>query len=143
LLTSLHGLDPCELFEVRLALEMAGAGLAAERATGDQLADMAEEVAEMYASVDDPVRFLAHGASFRRLVVHASGNRALIGLVSMLGPVAFDLRGETGWRAQVLREWAGTHREIYRAIRRRDQTSARAAVQDYWLRSRRARLLRF
>src|SRR5215210_2130564 len=58
LMASLHGFTSAEMFEVRLSLEMAVAGLAAERATGDQMATLAEEIAAMYASLEDPEQFL-------------------------------------------------------------------------------------
>src|SRR5947209_17668942 len=48
LMASLHGLTSGEMFEARRAIEMAVAGLAAERATGEQIASMAEEVTGMY-----------------------------------------------------------------------------------------------
>ena len=44
LMASLQRFTPVEMFEARRSLEMAIAGLAAERATGDQMASMSEEV---------------------------------------------------------------------------------------------------
>src|SRR5215213_10520459 len=51
LLSALHGFTSDEMFEARLALEMSIAGLAAERATSEQMAQLAEDIAGMYASV--------------------------------------------------------------------------------------------
>src|SRR5713226_6796814 len=45
LMASLHGFTSGEMFEARQALEMAIAGLAAERATSDHLAVLSEEIA--------------------------------------------------------------------------------------------------
>jgi GntR family transcriptional repressor for pyruvate dehydrogenase complex len=44
LLASLHGFTPEQMFEARRTLEVGVAGLAGERASGDQIAAMAEEV---------------------------------------------------------------------------------------------------
>src|SRR5262249_7450110 len=45
LMAALHGFKTGEMFEARRSLEMAIAALAAERATGEQMATMAEELA--------------------------------------------------------------------------------------------------
>src|SRR6267142_6987900 len=60
LMASLHGFTSSEMFEARRSLEMAIAGLAAERATSDHLASLSEEIAGMFASLDDPEQFLVH-----------------------------------------------------------------------------------
>ena len=44
LMAALQRFTPAEMFEARRSLEMAIAALAAERATGDQMASMSEEV---------------------------------------------------------------------------------------------------
>src|SRR5678816_3520719 len=54
LMAALQRFTPAEMFEARRSLEMAIAGLAAERATGDQMASMSEEVTGMFASLDEP-----------------------------------------------------------------------------------------
>ena len=56
------------MFETRSILEVGAAGLAAERATGDQLATMSEEIAEMFAWLNDPQQFLVHDVAFHRAV---------------------------------------------------------------------------
>ena len=43
---------PWQMFEARLVLESNVAALAAERATDEHVAELAEEVAEMYAVAD-------------------------------------------------------------------------------------------
>src|SRR5258705_11788806 len=54
MLSALHGFTSDEMFEARLALEMSIAGLAAERATSEQMTLMAEEITGMYASLNEP-----------------------------------------------------------------------------------------
>jgi DNA-binding FadR family transcriptional regulator len=76
MLASLHGFTPEQMFEARRVLEVGVAGLAAERATGDQVAAMAEEVTGMFASVEDPQTFLMHDVRFHRSVAMASGIRS-------------------------------------------------------------------
>src|SRR5436309_8887690 len=50
-LGALHGFLPWQMFEARLVLESNVAALAAERATDEHIAELAEEVAEMYAAL--------------------------------------------------------------------------------------------
>src|ERR1051325_11692415 len=66
--SALHGFTAGEMFEARQSLVMAIAGLAAERATSDQMASMAEELAGMYASMDEPEQYLLHDMHFHQTV---------------------------------------------------------------------------
>src|SRR6185503_6626401 len=84
LLAELHGSSYAHMFETRSIMEVGAAGLAAERATGEQLATMAEEIAEMFAWLNDPQQFLVHDMAFHRAVAAASGNPTLATLVEMV-----------------------------------------------------------
>src|SRR3954451_23549443 len=57
-LAALHGFTREEMYEARRILEVGAAGLAAERATAEQLATLAEEIASLFATMDQPQRFL-------------------------------------------------------------------------------------
>src|SRR2546430_2145337 len=138
LMASLHGFTPAEMFEARKSLEMAIAGLAAERATGDQLASMSEEIAEMFASLDDPEQFLVHDMRFHQTVAAASGNRILTSLMNMVATILFDVRSKTVKRAKDLKESAEMHRKIYRAIREHNSEAARDRMRDHLMLAQRA-----
>src|SRR5258705_2294096 len=138
LMASLHGFTPAEMFEARKSLEMAIAGLAAERATGDQLASMSEEIAEMFASLDDPEQFLVHDMRFHQTVAAASGNRILTSLMNMVATILFDVRSKTVKRAKDLKESAEMHRHVYRAIRQRSPEAARNAMRDHLMLAQKA-----
>src|SRR5215217_6284770 len=131
LMASLHGFTSSEMFEARKSLEMAVAGLAAERATSDQMASMSEEVAGMFASLDDPEQFLVHDMRFHQAVAAASGNRILTSLMNMVATILFDTRRKTVKRARDLKESAEMHRQVYRAIRERNTEAARAAMREH------------
>src|SRR3954471_14317868 len=138
LMASLHGFTPAEMFEARRSLEMAVAGLAAERATGDHMASMAEEIAGMYASLDDPEQFLVHDMRFHQTVAAASGNRILTALMNMVATILFEVRSKTVKRARDLKESAEMHRSIYRAIRDRNGDAARDAMRDHLMLAQKA-----
>jgi GntR family transcriptional repressor for pyruvate dehydrogenase complex len=138
LMASLHGFTPAEMFEARQSLEMAVAGLAAERATGDHMASMSEEIAGMYASLDDPAQFLVHDMRFHQTVAAASGNRILTSLMNMVATILFDVRSKTVKRARDLKESAEMHRHVYRAIRERNAEAARNAMRDHLMLAQKA-----
>jgi GntR family transcriptional repressor for pyruvate dehydrogenase complex len=80
-LAALHGFTRDEMFEARRVLEVGTAGLSAERASPDHLAAMAEEVASMFASLDDPHAYLLHDVQFHRAVAAGSQNPVLATLI--------------------------------------------------------------
>jgi GntR family transcriptional repressor for pyruvate dehydrogenase complex len=126
------------MFEARRSLEMAIAGLAAERATGDQMASMAEELASMFASLDEPEQFLLHDMRFHQTIAAASGNRILTALMNMVATILFDVRSKTVRRATDLKESAEMHRQIYRAIREHNPEAARNAMRDHLMLAQKA-----
>jgi GntR family transcriptional repressor for pyruvate dehydrogenase complex len=138
LLASLHHFTPGEMFEARLVLEVGIAGLAAGNAGPEHLAAMAEETAEMFASLEDPAAFLRHDVRFHRAVAAGCGNRVLAALMEMVAAQFYELRKETVERARNLRDSAEMHRRIFRAIRARDADAARLAMTEHLQHARHA-----
>jgi GntR family transcriptional repressor for pyruvate dehydrogenase complex len=119
------------MFEARRLLEAGIAALAAERATPDDIATIADEVASMFAALDDPQVFLVHDIRFHRAVAAASGNPILASLVEMVSALFYEQRRRTAGRARDLREAAEMHRRIYEAIRGRDPGRASALMNEH------------
>lgn len=138
LMASLHGFSSDEMFETRIALEMAVAELAAKRASGDHIATMAEEVAEMFASLEEPEEYLVHDMRFHQTIAAASGNRILTALMNMVATILFETRSKTVHLALDLKESAEMHRQIYRAIRAHDPEAAGNAMREHLLHTRAA-----
>lgn len=130
-LAALHGFSRDEMFEARRVLEVGVAGLAAERATGDQLATISEEITGMYASMDDPQAFLVHDIRFHRAVAAASGNPILASLVEMVSAIFYEQRRKTAAHGRDLKEAADLHRTLYNALRQRDPDRARRVMDDH------------
>ena len=137
LLAALHGFTREEMYEARRLLEVGAAGLAAERATPDQLVTLADEVSNLFAALDDPQRFLVHDITFHRSVAAASGNPIIASLVEMVSALYYDRRRETAKQAsdRDLREAAELHRRIYQAIRSHDPEAARNAMNEHLIRA--------
>jgi GntR family transcriptional regulator, transcriptional repressor for pyruvate dehydrogenase complex len=130
-LGALHGFLPWQMFEARLVLESNVAALAAERATDEHIAELAEEVAEMYAALTDPQEYLIHDVRFHRTVARASGNPILGALMETITANLYEYRSKTVANAVDLKESAEMHREIYRAIRSHNPTQARVAMEQH------------
>jgi GntR family transcriptional repressor for pyruvate dehydrogenase complex len=131
LLAELHGFTYDQMFEARRVLEVQIAGLAAERATAEHLANIAEELANMYAALDDPQQYLIHDIRFHRAIAAASDNPILATIVEMVSAVMYDQRRETIGRAHDFKESVEMHQRVYRAIRARKPEDARTAMHEH------------
>jgi GntR family transcriptional repressor for pyruvate dehydrogenase complex len=133
LLAALHGFTGEQMYEARRVLEVGAAGLAAERATPDQIASMADEVASLFERMDDPLRFLNHDITFHRIVAEASGNPIISTLVETVSALYYDRRRRTAEQAsnRDLMDAAAAHRRVYQAIRARDVEAARRAMHEH------------
>lgn len=141
MMAALHGFTSDEMFEARLALEMSIAGMAAERATSEQITLMSEEIAGMYASLNEPEQYLVHDMRFHQTVAAASNNRILTSLMNMVATILFDSRSKTVKRAKDLKQSAEQHHNIYRAMRERDAHAARTAMHDHLIQTQQAQRL--
>ena len=138
-LAALHGFTREEMYETRRILETEAAGLAAERATSDHLATLAEEVAGLFANRDNPHQFLVHDINFHRAVADAAKNPIVGALVGMVSALYYERRKATAERASDsdLRDAAEAHRRIYQSIRARDAEGARRAMSAHLLQASR------
>jgi GntR family transcriptional repressor for pyruvate dehydrogenase complex len=123
-LSALHGYSRTDMFEARRSLESTVAGLAAQRATGDDLAAISDAVTGMFVSLSDPLEFLRYDAAFHRAVAAASRNPIMASLVEMVSGMFFEARKGTAHRGRALQPVAEKHRLIYTAIRDRDGAAA-------------------
>jgi GntR family transcriptional repressor for pyruvate dehydrogenase complex len=134
-LAALHGFTRSQMFEARLVLEVAVAGLAADRAAPEKLMVISDETTGMFASLDKPEVFLDHDVRFHQAVAAASGNPILASVVEMVSKMFYELRRDRIRVAKDLKLAAEEHRAIYQAIRSGDPERARVAMGDHLRRS--------
>jgi GntR family transcriptional repressor for pyruvate dehydrogenase complex len=136
-LAALHGFTRDEMYEARRVLEVGAAGLAAERATHEDLAGIAEEVASLFAAMDDPIQFLVHDIRFHRAVASAAHNPIIASLVEMVSALYYERRRETAALAtdRNLHDAAEMHRRVYQAIRSRNVEQARELMNEHLVHS--------
>jgi GntR family transcriptional repressor for pyruvate dehydrogenase complex len=137
-LAALHKFTVDDVYETRRILEVGAAGLAAERATAEQLATLADEVAGLFASLNDRQVFLVHDINFHRGIAAASGNPIIASLVEMVSALYYERRRATAERAvdRDLHAAADAHRRIYQAIRGKDAARARQLMHDHLVEAR-------
>jgi GntR family transcriptional repressor for pyruvate dehydrogenase complex len=135
---ALHNFSGDDFSEARRILEVAAAGLAAERATPEQLATLADEVAGLFASMTERQVFLVHDINFHRSLAAASGNPIIASLVEMVSALYYERRRATAERAvdRDLHAAADAHRRIYQAVRGRDPERARRLMNDHLVEAR-------
>lgn len=131
LMGALHGFQSWQMFEARIILESHLAALAAERGKEEHHAALAEEVAEMFATLDSPSDYLIHDLLFHRIISQASGNPILAALIETITSALYDKRRKTVERSTDRRESAEMHREIYKAIRARKPLEARKLMEQH------------
>lgn len=131
LMGALHGFQSWQMFEARILIESNLAALAAERGKEEHHAALAEEVAEIFGSVDNPGDYLIHDVIFHRILAQASGNPIMAAIMETITSSMYDKRRKTVERSTDLRESAEMHRKIYRAVRARKPAEARKLMEQH------------
>jgi GntR family transcriptional repressor for pyruvate dehydrogenase complex len=128
---ALHNFQSWQMFEARIILESNLAALAAERGREEHLVAMADEVAEMFSSLDTPADYLIHDVLFHRTIAQASGNPILAAVMETITSSMYDARRKTVERSIDLSESAEMHQKIYRAICERKPHEAQALMEQH------------
>ena len=131
LLVQYNQCTPEMVYEVRRVQEVSMAGLAALRATENDLAAMREALKDMEATLDDIDSYNQADLLFHRAVAKATHNQMFIILTEfLLKGTASVIHLVTQTRnntARGLRE----HQRVFQAIAAGDADSARQAMQDH------------
>lgn len=124
-----------ELLEVRLAIEVHTAELAARHATKSDIAALEAALETMWQAVDDEDAFNAADVRFHAAIAAASGNRMLSFIVEgMEEPLHTSrLASIQGFHTQSadLAALAQAHQIIYERIAERDATGAAAGMREH------------
>ena len=126
-----------DLMELRMAVEIETAGLAAERATAKQLREIGQTLAAMDRAITRGESAVDEDYRFHRAIAEATGNTQFPRFLEYLG--RFIIPRQTirvsGGRAY-LDAFQLEHRAIHDAIRKHDSAAARAAMRRHLMKSR-------
>ncbi len=134
--------DVIAVLELRISLETEAAGLAAQRATPDQLTAMATALHGFASAIHNQSDAVPSDFLFHMEVAKATGNRHFADLMTYLGThIIPRTRIKTAdqapeGRQAYLERVHGEHESIYNAIRNHDPEAARAAMRTHLSNSR-------
>ena len=134
--------DVLAVLELRISLETESAGLAAQRRTKGQLAELRTALDELAAGDSGGKDTVGPDFRFHHLISIATGNRYFADIMSHLGATLIPRARINSSRiasedwSQYHRRLSREHEEIYDAIARRDPESARAAMRLHLTNSR-------
>jgi GntR family transcriptional repressor for pyruvate dehydrogenase complex len=124
-----------DLLDVRRALEVHIAALAARRATTGNVADMQMSIDAMRAAEHDPEAFHAADVRFHENLAAASGNRLLVFLIEALAQPLREsrLRSFAGHRARGggIEDIIQQHDAILDAVKTRTPKAAATAMREH------------
>ncbi len=131
LLRTLHAFEAWQMFEARLVLERDLAELAAKRGLEQHFGALAEELTEMYATIESPSEYLIHDVRFHQIIAQAAGNPILASLMDTITAALYKQRRDDVEFSRNLKESTEQHRDLYKAIRSRDGVAARQVMERH------------
>lgn len=124
-------LDYAKVHEVRTMIEIQIAGLAAERATAEDVARLEDNMRELQAVLDDEEKVARLDVEFHRVVAAATHNELYLVMLDSIGEVMLEVRrGTMGIRGRPAKA-VKAHRRILERIRAHDAAGAREAMRDH------------
>jgi GntR family transcriptional repressor for pyruvate dehydrogenase complex len=124
------GFVSSQLFEAQIRIEAIVAELAMPRLTHKHMGELAEEVVEMHAALDDPQKYSIHSMRFHRIIARAASNAILYAMLETITTNLYKSRLHWNLPSQDLRKSADIHREIYRAIRSRNAPQVKRLIEE-------------
>ena len=130
-ITSSSQAETRELIEARSLIEVELAGLAAQRATTQDLEQIREPIDRMEQSLEDPLQFVQSDVAFHLAVGQAAHNSILMNALHLIRNLlhqwilnAVQVDGVPGTAVE-------HHRRVLRAIAKGNSAAARKAMQDH------------
>jgi GntR family transcriptional regulator, transcriptional repressor for pyruvate dehydrogenase complex len=133
-------LDYAKVDEVRRAVEVSAAGIAAVRAGREDLVRAEAELQRMRDGIDDLEECVQADLAFHRAIADATGNELFSMLLDSLGVPLADVRRTNMGRGGIARRRRiiAAHRRILDAVTDGDAERAREAMEDHLDEVRRA-----
>lgn len=125
--------DINEVYEIRTALDILAAGLAAERINDEELEMMQRLLVEIGQHIDEGNidKIIETDSAFHDILYQASRNERLVNIISNLREQITGLRGRSMMYPGRLTDTLEEHRAIVESIAQRDVEKAQMAVREH------------
>lgn len=120
-----------EVAETRIAIETESAGLAATRASGEQLAELRRTLAKMRRHQTDRLRFSEADLEFHLALAQATGNAILVRLLEAIRSLLSQWITQALSRPATFETALVQHEEILAAVESGDAEGARLAMRHH------------
>lgn len=119
------------LYQVRLALETAIAGVAASQATEAEIAGLSEILVKMQTAVHDATLLSSRDAEFHRALAHMSHNPLLVVLLDSIRDLLQEYIAMVTPFLDPVQDVLPQHDHIFECVKARDEEGARQAMQQH------------
>ncbi len=136
LIAKVYNLSNEEVFKTRLLIEKIIAELAAQNATDENIAEISDELVEMFYKSDSPEEYLAHSIKFHQKIAAATGNRLLIAIHNMLFPILKDYISPESLAENNIKATTKSNQNIFKAIKNRNSLVAGQLMHEHLTSSR-------
>jgi GntR family transcriptional regulator, transcriptional repressor for pyruvate dehydrogenase complex len=120
-----------ELMEMREALEVQVAGLAAERANQQDIVAMRAALDKMRSKIDAPEGYVDADVEFHELLARSAHNEVLLRMIEPITGLLLASRRMTGAQPPNARRALRAHEEILKQVEAGNTEGAREAMRDH------------
>jgi GntR family transcriptional repressor for pyruvate dehydrogenase complex len=130
-LVVLGDITPQQLYEIRIPLEVVGAGLAAKRASKEQLDKLNNLVRQMPQAAGNVEEWCNIDLQFHVTIAEASGNPLIQAIISPLAGLLLKLFAAGYSKEGEVKMGISKHRQIYETMKNGDKKGAENAMREH------------
>ncbi|MGI2328651.1 FadR/GntR family transcriptional regulator [Planococcus sp. YIM B11945] len=122
-----------DIFEARRFIEKELAGMAAQRATPADLAEMQQTIEDMKAAIaeNNYALYISSNMQFHEKIAAASYNQVMVDLYNSISSLVLRAQKKAAAVPGVMNESLQFHQNIYRAIEQKDVEKARGLMENH------------
>jgi GntR family transcriptional regulator, transcriptional repressor for pyruvate dehydrogenase complex len=122
-----------DIFEARRFIEKELAGLAAQRANPEDLAELQQTIEDMKLAIEENsyAKYISSNMQFHEKIAEASCNQVMVDLYNSITSLVLRAQKKAAAVPGVMSESLHFHQEIYQAIEQKDVEKARQLMENH------------